>query len=92
MAVSKTKPIEMIIDAYSAGQRHFGENYVKELWEKSTDELIDQQCPDIRWHFIGHLQSSQISKVLDNIFNWNNTCNDTSFAQYNFEFSFYFSC
>lgn len=63
MAVSKTKPIEMIIDAYSAGQRHFGENYVKELWEKGTDERIDQQCPDIRWHFIGHLQSSQISKV-----------------------------
>lgn len=53
----------MIIDAYSAGQRHFGENYVKELWEKSTNELIDQQCPDIRWHFIGHLQSSQVSKV-----------------------------
>lgn len=64
VAVSKTKPIEMIIDAYSAGQRHFGENYVKELYEKSTNELIDKQCPDIRWHFIGHLQSSQINKLL----------------------------
>lgn len=63
VAVSKTKPVEMIIDAYSAGQRHFGENYVKELWEKSTNELINTQCPDIRWHFIGHVQSSSINKV-----------------------------
>lgn len=63
VAVSKTKPIEMIIDAYSTGQRHFGENYVKELWEKSTNELINAQCPEIRWHFIGHLQSSSVNKV-----------------------------
>lgn len=63
VAVSKTKPIEMIVDAYSAGQRHFGENYVKELWEKSTSEIINAQCPDIRWHFIGHLQSSAVNKV-----------------------------
>lgn len=65
MAVSKTKPIEMIIDAYSVGQRHFGENYAKELWEKSTSEILNQQCPDIKWHFIGHLQSSQINKVYE---------------------------
>ncbi|XP_055314970.1 pyridoxal phosphate homeostasis protein [Sitodiplosis mosellana] len=64
VAVSKTKPIEMIVDAYSAGQRHFGENYVKELWEKSTSELINAQCPDICWHFIGHLQSSSVNKLL----------------------------
>lgn len=63
VAVSKTKPVEMIIDAYSAGQRHFGENYIKELWEKSTHELIAKHCPDIRWHFIGHLQSSAVNKV-----------------------------
>lgn len=55
----------MIIDAYSAGQRHFGENYVKELWEKSTNELIDKHCPEIRWHFIGHLQSSAVNKVIE---------------------------
>lgn len=53
----------MIIDAYSVGQRHFGENYVKELFEKGTNELLHQQCPDIKWHFIGHLQSSQVNKV-----------------------------
>lgn len=64
VAVSKTKPIDLIFDAYSAGQRHFGENYVKELWEKSTNELVVQKCPDIKWHFIGHLQSNQVNKVI----------------------------
>lgn len=63
VAVSKTKPIDLILDAYSAGQRHFGENYVKELWDKSTNELIVQKCPDIKWHFIGHVQSNQVNKV-----------------------------
>lgn len=63
IAVSKTKPIDMIIDAYSMGQRHFGENYAKELFEKGTNELLHQQCPDIKWHFIGHLQSNQVNKV-----------------------------
>lgn len=63
MAVSKTKPIELLVDAYSAGQRHFGENYAKELWEKSTNESFHAQCPDIKWHFIGHLQSNQVNKV-----------------------------
>lgn len=63
VAVSKTKPIDLILDAYSVGQRHFGENYVKELWEKATNELINKQCPDIKWHFIGHLQTNQVNKV-----------------------------
>lgn len=63
IAVSKTKPIDMIIDAYSVGQQHFGENYVKELFEKGTNELLHQQCPAIKWHFIGHLQSNQVNKV-----------------------------
>lgn len=63
VAVSKTKPIDLILDAYAAGQRHFGENYVKELWEKSTNELLAQKCPDIKWHFIGHVQSNQVNKV-----------------------------
>lgn len=40
VAVSKTKPKEMIIEAYSAGQRHFGENYVQELVEKGHDEEV----------------------------------------------------
>lgn len=62
--MSKTKPIELIVDAYSTGQRHFGENYVKELWEKGTNEAFVAQCPDIKWHFIGHLQSGQVNKVV----------------------------
>lgn len=63
VVVSKTKPTELIVDAYSTGQRHFGENYAKELWEKGTNESFFTQCPDIKWHFIGHLQSNQVNKV-----------------------------
>ncbi|EDW14356.1 pyridoxal phosphate homeostasis protein [Drosophila mojavensis] len=64
VAVSKTKPVECIIEAYNAGQRHFGENYVQELVEKSQHPDILAQCPDIKWHLIGHLQSNKINKVL----------------------------
>ncbi|XP_067619752.1 pyridoxal phosphate homeostasis protein [Eurosta solidaginis] len=64
VAVSKTKPVEMIIEAYQAGQRHFGENYVQELVEKTQHPDILQQCPDIKWHFIGHLQNNKINKIL----------------------------
>lgn len=63
VAVSKTKPVEMIIDAYSEGQRHFGENYIQELVEKGNHPDILAQCPEIKWHFIGHLQSNKINKV-----------------------------
>ena len=48
VAVSKTKPIEMIIEAYDAGHRDFGENYVQELDEKSHSQEILSKCPDIR--------------------------------------------
>ena len=58
IAVSKTKPAAAINIAYAEGQRAFGENYVVELVEKAA-ELPD----DIRWHFIGHLQSNK-AKVL----------------------------
>lgn len=64
MAVSKLKPAETIIEAYNVGQRHFGENYVKELEEKANDPKILEHCKDIRWHFIGHLQRNKINKVL----------------------------
>lgn len=53
VAVSKLKPIEDIIEIYNAGHRHFGENYVKELEEKSKSEEIIKNCPEIKWHFIG---------------------------------------
>ncbi|PAA94604.1 hypothetical protein BOX15_Mlig010458g3, partial [Macrostomum lignano] len=63
VAVSKTKPISDIVAAYSAGQRHFGENYVQELYEKSHSPEIQSQCPDIRWHFIGHCQSKNVKRL-----------------------------
>jgi len=58
LAVSKTKPVDSIKEAYDAGQIHFGENYVNELLEKY------QHCPaDIKWHFIGHLQTNKVAKL-----------------------------
>ncbi|XP_071090328.1 pyridoxal phosphate homeostasis protein-like isoform X1 [Haliotis cracherodii] len=64
VAVSKTKPVDAIITAYKCGQLHFGENYVQELQEKGHDAKILEQCQDIRWHFIGHLQKNKVNKVL----------------------------
>lgn len=63
VAVSKTKPAELIVEAYETGQRDFGENYVKELKEKGTNPIILEKCKDIRWHFIGHLQQANVNKV-----------------------------
>ncbi|KAJ2718302.1 hypothetical protein GGI07_005808 [Coemansia sp. Benny D115] len=54
VAVSKYKPASDIQAAYDAGQRHFGENYVKELLEKAP-----QLPSDIKWHFIGNLQRNK---------------------------------
>jgi pyridoxal phosphate enzyme (YggS family) len=64
VAVTKTKPVELIVEAYDAGQRHFGENYVQELEEKAQNSVILEKCKDIKWHFIGHLQTNKINKVL----------------------------
>lgn len=58
VAVSKTKPAEMILDAYTAGQRHFGENKVQELTEKQ-----EQLPKDIHWHLIGHLQTNKVKYI-----------------------------
>jgi PLP dependent protein len=59
VAVSKTKPVEDIKELYTLGQRDFGENYVQELLEKQI--LL---FPDIRWHFIGHLQSNKVKYIV----------------------------
>ena len=67
ITVSKTKPVENIIELYHVGQRDFGENYVDELEKKSNDPLILAQCPEIRWHLIGHLQSNKINRVLTRV-------------------------
>jgi PLP dependent protein len=58
IAVSKTKPNDLILEAYNAGQREFGENYVQELVDKH-----EQLPKDIRWHFIGHLQSNKVKYI-----------------------------
>ena len=58
IAVSKTKPVELIKEAYDACQRDFGENYIQELEDKH------KQLPtDIRWHAIGHLQSNKVKYI-----------------------------
>jgi pyridoxal phosphate enzyme (YggS family) len=58
VAVSKTKPASDIQELYNLGQRDFGENYVQELGEKQL--LLPN---DIRWHFIGHLQSNKVKYI-----------------------------
>ncbi len=58
VAVSKTKPVEDILELYNLGQRDFGENYVQELVDKQA--LLPK---DIRWHFIGHLQSNKVKYI-----------------------------
>ena len=58
VAVSKTKSVEEIKELYNLGQRDFGENYVQELKEKA-----EQLPTDIRWHFIGHLQSNKVKQI-----------------------------
>ncbi len=55
IAVSKTHPVERIVEAYEAGQRDFGENKVQELVAK-----FEALPKDIRWHMIGHLQSNKV--------------------------------
>lgn len=62
--MSKLQPVELIVDAYKAGQRHFGENYVNELLEKGNDPSILETCTNIHWHFIGHLQRNKVNKLL----------------------------
>ena len=58
VAVSKLQPVEHINKLYAYGHRHFGENYVQELIEKQL--LLPS---DIKWHFIGHLQSNKIKYI-----------------------------
>lgn len=59
VAVSKTKPVEEILELYHLGQRDFGENYVGELSGK-----YEQLPKDIQWHFIGHLQSNKVKYIV----------------------------
>lgn len=77
LAVSKTKPVEDIIEAYAAGLRQFGENYVQEGVEKiRTLENLD----DIEWHFIGPLQSNKTALVAEH-FDWIQSVDRLKIAQ-----------
>jgi PLP dependent protein len=58
VAVSKIQPVEAILELYNLGQRDFGENYVQELVDKEA-----RLPKDIRWHFIGHLQSNKVKYI-----------------------------
>ena len=58
VAVSKTKPNEAVKELYDLGHRDFGENYVQELVDKQASLPLD-----IRWHFIGHLQSNKVKYI-----------------------------
>ncbi len=58
VAVSKTKPAELLLEAYSCGQRAFGENKVQELVQK-----FEELPKDIEWHYIGHLQTNKIKYI-----------------------------
>ena len=65
IAISKKKPVSDIAELYRAGQRYFGENYAEELEKKSNDPLIRAECPEIRWHFVGHLQRNKVPRLLN---------------------------
>lgn len=63
VAVSKTKPLELVQQAYVCGQRIFGENYAQELVEKAG--TIGE--PDVQWHFIGNLQSNKANMLVKGV-------------------------
>ena len=62
VAVSKTKPVSLLKEAYEAGIRDFGENKVQELMDK-----IPQMPSDVRWHMIGHLQRNKVKYIIDKV-------------------------
>lgn len=63
VAVSKTKSVELIREAYNCGQRDFGENYVQELVDKHS-----ALPEDIHWHFIGHLQTNKVKYIVQFVY------------------------
>ncbi len=62
VAVSKTKPVETLQEAYDAGCRVFGENKVQEIMDK-----YDHLPSDIKWHMIGHLQRNKVKYIIDKV-------------------------
>ncbi|MFH4561529.1 YggS family pyridoxal phosphate-dependent enzyme [Vibrio diabolicus] len=80
LAVSKTKPVEAILEAYQAGQTAFGENYVQEGVSKV--QHFAEHYPDnrIEWHFIGPIQSNK-SRLVAEHFDWVHTIDRSKIAQ-----------
>lgn len=62
VAVSKTKPLALLQEAYNCGQRDFGENKAQEILDK-----FEHLPKDTRWHFIGHLQTNKVKQVIDKV-------------------------
>ena len=60
--VSKTKPVSMLMEAYDAGERVFGENKVQEIMDK-----YDQMPQDVSWHMIGHLQRNKVKYIVGRV-------------------------
>ena len=62
VAVSKTKPVDMLLEAYDAGARVFGENKVQEIMDK-----YEHIPSDVQWHMIGHLQRNKVKYIVDKV-------------------------
>ena len=62
VAISKTKPAEMLQEAFETGQLDFGENYVQEMLDKQ-EVLAELEEKGLRWHFTGHLQRNKVRKI-----------------------------
>ena len=69
VAVSKTKPADMIATLARHGQRHFGENYLQEAIEKIVTLKQEAQCADIVWHYIGSIQRNKTCDIAEH-FDW----------------------
>jgi hypothetical protein len=77
IAVSKTQPANALEQAYHAGQRRFGENYVQEALDK---QLALRHLPDLEWHFIGPIQSNKTRSIAEN-FDWVHSIDRLKVAQ-----------
>lgn len=76
LAVSKTKPMSQLTEAYQAGQRHFGENYAQEAVEKQQTAAFEAA----QWHFIGPLQSNKSRGIAESM-DWVHTVDRRKIAQ-----------
>lgn len=63
ITVSKTKPVNALMEAYEAGSRDFGENKVQEMLDK-----MEVMPADVRWHMIGHLQRNKVKYIVGKVF------------------------